>query len=77
MEKKIKKTIYKEEKVGIVCDKCGVEVEDFSMDNDYVSFSHTFGYGTELDGTQISFDLCAKCFMELIKDIKYRKKEMF
>ena len=77
MKKYIKKHVTEQELTSIICDKCNKEVKEYSLEDEVVSFRHTFGYGTELDGTEISFDICKSCLMDLIKDIKYRKKEMY
>jgi len=77
MKKTKKVIIEKEEIIAKVCDKCGIEVDEFSLDNEIVSFSHTFGYGTQHDGDCISFDICAKCFFEKIKNINYTSTRIY
>jgi len=70
VEKTIKEINY------ITCDKCDTVVHDKDLENEIVSIAHTFGYGSNHDGTNISFDICEKCFMEIIKGIDYQSKEV-
>lgn len=59
-----------------ICDKCGVKVEDLSIENEIVSLSNVFGFSSKRDGKRISFDLCEDCFMETIKNINYREEDV-
>lgn len=75
------KTVHEEKVITLLCNRCGKKHDnhdhiDFS---DIESFSHTFGYGTTLDGTKYEFDLCEDCFKEIISDFKIKPeiKEMF
>jgi len=57
---KSKRTI--EVVTGLICDKCGAEEDragGFVVD-------YTFGYGTTLDMTTVSFALCDSCLAQLV-----------
>lgn len=77
----IKKKIIKIEKEEIIsksCDRCGAEVREGVLEDyttEVISFSHLFGFGSNLDGIEISFDICKECLMEKLKDVNYRKKD--
>ena len=75
--KKRVQTKTEEELVSRTCDKCDTTVEEYSIDNEIVSVSHKFGYGTDLDNTEISFDMCKDCFMDMLVEanVRYTKEE--
>lgn len=59
-----------------VCDKCGKEYKfkpthighDYPDTNILHSFNNGIaGYGSKLDGTKISFNICDDCLVELLK----------
>jgi len=56
---------------SIECDKCGKTYNVYDIDNNILSFSTNFGYGSDFDGNRISFDLCENCLFELLKNVKY------
>jgi len=64
------------------CDRCGVESAAFEGQPiaDIAHFTHTFGYyAEELDNSEIEFDLCSKCLMEILKNenVRYRLQESY
>jgi len=59
------------------CDKCGKVVEENSMTDEIISFNHRFGYGSDLDGSEFSFDICKDCFLEKIVDIEFRRRDYY
>ena len=71
--------IFKEEQVtsinlrlmGIVCDRCGKEIDhhDFIEMNEMYCIRVTGGYGSVFgDMVDVECDLCQHCLYELIKD---------
>lgn len=48
---------------GLICDRCGHIDEDGFND---LHVNHTFGFGTELDTTTVSFSLCDLCLTDII-----------
>ena len=68
--------ITKRELSYTTCDRCSVDIKKDSLDNEIVSVSHTFGYGSTRDGQNISFDVCEKCFTEITKDVSCQVKEV-
>jgi hypothetical protein len=53
----------------IFCDSCEIEINN----NDYVSISHQFGYGSQRDGDHVEIDLCENCLDQLETSIKQIK----
>ena len=58
------------------CDKCSLVIPAKELDKEIVNIEHTFGFGSNQDGTKISFDICEDCFMEMINGISYEKKSV-
>jgi len=77
MKNYIDKEIVNQELVSKTCDKCGKIVKENSMTDEIISFKHRFGYGTTLDGTEFSFDICKDCFIGKIEDIDFRRKDFY
>lgn len=52
----------------IVCNKCGKEiaVSNGCEQSGVFSVDHTWGYFSEKDGERHCFDLCEKCYDELL-----------
>jgi len=69
--------ITEQKLISKTCDKCGKTVAEDSMDDEIVSFSHRFGYGTNLDGSEFSFDICKDCFLEKLEGIEFRRKDYY
>ena len=77
MKKFKKKRVQQEVLVKTTCDRCGkVKKEGDWHTPDLLSFRQSFGYGSDYDQDEISFDLCEKCLFEMLKDsgVKYRLK---
>lgn len=51
-----------------VCNWCGEEFED--QFNSAMHFDHRFGYGSKLDGEELSFTLCPCCADKLAALLK-------
>ena len=64
-EDKVVKVISK-----LICDRCGEEAipEDYTF-HEFISINHRCGYDSiHGDGSQISIDLCQKCFADMCGD---------
>ena len=68
------------ETIGLKCDRCN-SVETFYElgDVDIASFKHSFGWLSQRDGDEVSFELCEKCLMDILESqkIDYRIKRNF
>lgn len=71
----LKKNILKE----VYCNNCGKKL---NVDNEIItegalSIDYKWGYFSEKDGEEHSFDLCESCYDNIIKNFKYSvsKKE--
>jgi len=60
-------TIEKEEVVALTCDKCGkVSDDEHVWASDIETWSHSFGYGSAMDGDRITFELCDLCVKDFL-----------
>ena len=52
----------------ICCNMCGHQISKngFGYFEDYLSVTKTWGYGTPIDGETHSFNLCFKCYSDMI-----------
>ncbi|ASV67533.1 MULTISPECIES: hypothetical protein [Cytobacillus] len=73
----IKETIEKEVVEKTICNKCGdtinhtgTEFDRNEQEEEFASFSITFGYGNKRDGNTYSFDLCDICFQKMVDGLK-------
>lgn len=68
------KTVKKEEKIRdkVFCNRCGKEIESLFPEHmgHYLSVDKRWGYGSGYDGEYHSFDLCEKCYGEIIAEFK-------
>ena len=66
-------TIQKEEVISITCNRCGrsEDGEHVSYASDIETWTHHFGYGSHHDLEKITFELCDKCYDEIIATFKY------
>lgn len=54
------------DRVGFICDRCGTEVtQSYRTDDFHVDY--VCGYGTVLDNTNISFQICDICLHEIVE----------
>lgn len=60
---KTQKTI--EVVTGLICDRCN-HMDDKGLNTFHIN--HQFGFGSELDCTEVSFSLCDLCLAEVILD---------
>lgn len=62
----------------MVCNGCGKEIlmENSIVKEDYFAATHSFGYFSKTDGTQVSFLLCEDCFRAMLKQFKIPAKEI-
>ena len=60
----------------IICDACGREIEKINdgIFADYYKIEKTWGYFSEKDGRQDSFDICEKCYDKMLKAIGLQNK---
>ncbi len=63
----------------ILCDACGASVvPDFQKEhrdnlNEFIEYGilrASYGYGSNKDGDSFHFDLCERCFKELVNKVK-------
>lgn len=54
------------DRVGFICDRCGTEVLQNCRTDDF-QVDYTCGYGTDLDNTCISFQICDTCLHEIVE----------
>ncbi|MCC8097279.1 MAG: hypothetical protein LIO44_01705 [Eubacterium sp.] len=68
--KKVMKEEYIRDKV--YCNRCGKEIKtDFPEQvGNYLSVDKRWGYGSGFDGEYHSFDICEKCYSEIIAEFK-------
>ena len=68
-----------EDITDILCDACGTSVApDFQKEhrdslNDFSEYGilhASYGYGSNQDGDSFHFDLCERCFKELVNKVK-------
>ncbi|WP_143804811.1 hypothetical protein [Paraliobacillus ryukyuensis] len=73
--KKFKKVkVDKDELTMISCNKCGKAYKNEKKDHNldlFHEFSTSFGYHSNFDMEQWSFDLCEDCLVDLVKTFKY------
>ena len=43
-----------------ICNWCGREIKPIGSERG-ISFEHQYSYGSQLDGSLLSFDLCPEC----------------
>nr|DAR53682.1 MAG TPA: HNH endonuclease [Caudoviricetes sp.]DAW45877.1 MAG TPA: HNH endonuclease [Caudoviricetes sp.] len=43
-----------------ICNWCGREIKPIGSEQG-ISFEHQYSYGSQLDGSLLSFDLCPEC----------------
>ncbi len=67
-----KVSVIKAEIDEIYCNKCGSKIEKDSFGNfsDHLHIEKAWGYHSDKDGQIDSFDLCEKCYNELINNFK-------
>ena len=60
----------------IICDACDREIEKINdgIFADYYKIEKTWGYFSEKDGRQDSFDICEKCYDKMLKAIGLQNK---
>ena len=57
---------------GVVCNKCGREIP--LEHTDYFHAEKVWGYFSEKDGRQDSFDLCETCYDKMIAEFAVKIK---
>lgn len=70
--------VYKEEKIEeIYCNKCGrkIEVENDVVKEGVLSIDYKWGYFSNKDGMQHSFDICERCYDNMIQKFLYPVSE--
>ena len=56
---------------SITCDKCQTTSTDLG---NFIQVNHDFGYGSDHDTENLSFDLCEKCIFDILngESVSYR-----
>lgn len=75
---KIYRDVFVSEKklVDVICNMCGEKIK--KSDNvlyDYFHAEKKWGYFSEMDGENYSFDLCQDCYKKLISQLKISATE--
>lgn len=66
--------IYEKDKIiEIYCNKCGkkIEVKNDVLKEGVLSIDKRWGYFSDRDGIQHSFDICEECYNKIIGRFKY------
>lgn len=76
---KIYKDVLVSEKklVDVICNMCGEKVEksDNGVIHDYIHAEKEWGYFSDMDGENHSFDLCQNCYKKVIGQFKILPNE--
>jgi len=57
----------------VLCNKCGHRT-DHTIQKDHVSIKVTWGYFSKKDCENHEFDLCEKCYDEIIENFMHKPK---
>ena len=62
---------------SVICNRCGkpLKVENGVLKEGCLQVCQTFGYFSAMDGTQVRFDLCEACYLELKKSFLIAPQE--
>lgn len=68
-----KETIEKEVVISLTCNRCGKmdDSEHVAYASEIETWTHSFGYGSNQDGTVMEFELCDECVHEIINAFKF------
>ncbi len=74
MRKTKKILTEKDEIYEVYCNMCGkaIEKDQFGKFYEYLSVDKNWGYFSKLDGQKHSFDLCDKCYIDIVSKFKIR-----
>lgn len=70
--------VYREEKLEqLYCNRCGrkIEVQNQIIQEGVLSVDYKWNYFSNKDGVRHAFDLCEKCYDEMIRNFKYPIEE--
>ncbi len=70
--------VYREKQLKqLYCNNCGkeIKVQNEMIQEGVLTVDFTWGYFSDKDGKKHSFDLCEKCYDEIIKKFKYPVEE--
>lgn len=56
----------------VICNMCGEKIESQKYHDNYLSVKKTWGYGSTHDGETHAFELCEKCYDELLEKFKIK-----
>ena len=58
----------------IICNKCGKEIEVIQgiAQEDYLAVKKRWGYFSDKDNQEDTFDLCEDCYDELVASFKFK-----
>lgn len=66
-------SVEKRKLESITCNKCGNKCSQINFDcSNYVDVYYKAGYGSPIDGDEISFELCEKCLLEFMESFKIK-----
>lgn len=66
------KTIVVEKVCKVKCNCCGKEItaDKHGYTSDYLSVNKKWGYGSDFDNENHSFDICEECYKSIINKFK-------
>ena len=73
--RKTRKVLTEQEEIyEVYCNMCGnsINKDQFGKFYDYLSLNKNWGYLSSLDGENHSFDLCDKCYIDIVIKFKIR-----
>lgn len=58
----------------VICNMCGNEIikNEYGHFEDYLSVNKIWGYNSNFDGLEHSFDICQNCYNDLIERMKIK-----
>ena len=71
--RKTKKVLEEKEEIyEVFCNMCGksIEKDPFGKFCDHLQIDKEWGYFSSIDGQKHSFDLCNKCYLDIVSNFK-------
>ncbi len=69
-----KKLIERTRLKYVLCNKCGTNI-DIEKYEDFLSIRKTWGYNSSFDSETHELELCEKCYIDLISELKIEIKK--
>lgn len=71
--RKTKKILEEKEEIyEVICNMCGenIQKDQFGKFYDYLQIDKEWGYLSNMDREKHSFDLCSKCYLDIVSKFK-------